>query len=154
MKIERVWQMPNHQTFEIPKISKLIDDEIDKNKALDPFPFPYQKDALKFLKETPDNSFNFGLYDPPYSQRQLREMYDSLGLHYEMNSSYWKKIEEQWTRIIRVGGIVIRFGWNSKRMKGFEIIRILLVSHGGQHNDTIVTVQKRIGVIETKVKGE
>lgn len=104
MKIERVWQMPNHQTFNIPKISKLIDDEIDRDKALDPFPYPYQKDALKFLKETPDNSFEFGLYDPPYSQRQLREMYDSLGLHYEMNSSYWRKIEEQWVRIIRLGG--------------------------------------------------
>lgn len=27
---------------------------------------------------------------------------------------------------------------------GFEIIEILLVAHGGWHNDTIVTVEKKV----------
>ena len=45
------------------------------------------------------------------------------------------------------GGFCISFGWNSNGMgknRGFEIVEILLVAHGGHHNDTIVTVEKRI----------
>lgn len=42
------------------------------------------------------------------------------------------------------GGKVITFGWNSGgigKTNGFEISRILLVPHGGWHNDTICTVE-------------
>ena len=28
--------------------------------------------------------------------------------------------------------------------RGFEIVEILLVAHGGHHNDTICTVEKKI----------
>ena len=44
------------------------------------------------------------------------------------------------------GGIVISCGWNTQGMgkqNGFEIIEILLVCHGGAHNDTIVTVERK-----------
>lgn len=49
--------------------------------------------------------------------------------------------------IIKRGGIAISFGWNSVglgKKNGFEIIEILLVSHGGNHNDTICTVERKI----------
>lgn len=144
LKLERVFQMPNSQTFSIPVIKKLIAEESIVGPVCDPFPHPYQFDALEHLKGLEPESIAYGLYDPPYSQRQLREMYDTLGLHYEMNSSYWHNIEKEWFRVMKPGGKVIRFGWNSKRMKGFEITRILLVNHGGQHNDTIVTVQMKM----------
>lgn len=39
------------------------------------------------------------------------------------------------------------FGWNSGGIGnkyGFEITRILLVPHGGWHNDTICTVEIKI----------
>ena len=45
------------------------------------------------------------------------------------------------------GGIAISCGWNSIGMgktHGFEIIEILLVCHGRAHNDTIVTVERKI----------
>lgn len=48
---------------------------------------------------------------------------------------------------MKVGGKVISFGWNSGGigMKyGFEIERILLVAHGGWHNDTICTIERKI----------
>jgi hypothetical protein len=143
IKMERIFQMPNSKTFQIPVVKKLIEEEMLVGPVCDPFPFPYEFDALGFMKNLDPESQLTGLYDPPYSQRQLREMYDSLGLHYQMNSSYWGMIEREWFRIIMPGGKVIRFGWNSKRMKGFDITRILLINHGGQHNDTIVTVQQK-----------
>jgi hypothetical protein len=39
------------------------------------------------------------------------------------------------------------FGWNSSGIgikRGFELIEVLLVCHGGSHNDTIVTVERKI----------
>ncbi len=44
-------------------------------------------------------------------------------------------------------GIVISFGWNTNgigKTKGFEIIEILMVAHGGSHNDTICTVERKL----------
>lgn len=42
--------------------------------------------------------------------------------------------------------IVLSFGWNTVGMgknRGFEIIEIMLVCHGGAHNDTICLAEKR-----------
>ena len=42
----------------------------------------------------------------------------------------------------------IRCGWNSggiRKKYGFEIVEILMVAHGGWHNDTIVTVEVKGG---------
>jgi len=43
-------------------------------------------------------------------------------------------------------GTVISFGWNTSGMgkkRGFEIVEILIVAHGGNRNDTLVTIEKR-----------
>ena len=59
--------------------------------------------------------------------------------------SYWNDIDKEWDRIIKPGGKVIKFGWNSKRLsKSFEIKKIMLVNHGGNHNDTICTIQTKV----------
>ena len=42
---------------------------------------------------------------------------------------------------------MITFGWNSGgigKKYGFEIKKILLVAHGGWHNDTICTLEIKI----------
>ena len=47
-------------------------------------------------------------------------------------------------RIIKPGGYAICCGWTSQGLgknRGFEMIEILLVPHGGSKNDTIVTVE-------------
>lgn len=61
-------------------------------------------------------------------------------------SSYWSDQKNEISRILKPNGIVISFGWNScgiGKNRGFEIIEILLVCHGGHHNDTIVVVERK-----------
>ena len=106
-------------------------------------------DALDFLKILPENSANMVLYDPPYSPRQVSEVYKNLGKSVNMQttqSSYWSKQKKEIARITKSGGYVMTFGWNSGgigKSNGFEIIEILMVAHGGWHNDTIVTIEKK-----------
>lgn len=158
--------MPNSNTFEINPIKKLI-DKYTYGLIIDPFAnknklasitndldeqynTDFHMDALDFLKTFTDNSVDCVLYDPPYSPRQVSECYKKLGKSVNMETtqaSYWSKQKEQIGRIVKNNGIVITCGWNSGgigKKHGFQIIEILLVAHGGWHNDTIVTVEKKI----------
>ena len=50
-------------------------------------------------------------------------------------------------RVVKKDGIVITCGWSSGgvgKSNGFEIQEILMVAHGGNHNDTIIVVDKKI----------
>lgn len=137
IKIERIWSMPNKNTFEIPHISKLIKEEVDlKNTWIDPFAnrnkiasitndlnkefdTDFHLDALEFLRQFKKDSIDGVLYDPPYSPRQVSECYNDFGYNVTWDTtkaSFWG---------------------NHKK----EISRILLVPHGGWHNDTICTVE-------------
>lgn len=84
------------------------------------------------------------------SPRQVSECYKNLGQTVNMQTtqaSYWSKQKEQIGRIVKKNGIVITCSWNSGgigKKYGFEIQEILLVPHGGWHNDTIVVVEKKI----------
>ena len=166
MKINRVWSMPNKNTFDIKPINDLInkyafgtiiDPFANKNKIgtitndLDEqYDTNYHMDALDFLKMFNDEIVDTVLYDPPFSPRQVSECYKKLGKSVNMETtqaSYWTKQKEQIGRIVKSNGIVITCGWNSGgigKKYGFEIIEILLVAHGGWHNDTIVTVERKI----------
>jgi len=148
MRIDRVWAMPSHKTFTIEPIKQLIQEEIGED-YLDPFPYPYQQDAIEYLQSIPDLSEDYCVFDPPYSQRQLKEMYEGNGLSLDnpMNASYWANCKKEIGRVVKKNGKVISFGWNSGgvgKKYGFEISRILLVAHGGQHNDTICTVEVKL----------
>ena len=145
ISFERFWCMPSHKTFSIKPIKKLIEKEIG-TEFIDPFPFPYKDDAIEYLKKIPTNSEKYCVFDPPYSQRQLKEMYSNngLSLNHPMNNSYWANCKKEISRIIRKNGKVISFGWNSNgigKKYGFDIKKIVLIAHGSQHNDTIATVE-------------
>src|SRR5437879_592273 len=102
--------MPNHKTFEIPPIKRLLDEEFGNWDFIDPFPHPFKTDALEYLKSLQSLSVFKVAFDPPYSQRQLREMYDSAGLSLtEMNNGYWAKCRDEIARIIKPGGKCISF---------------------------------------------
>lgn len=158
--------MPNSNTFEIKPIKELI-DKYTYGLVIDPFAnknklanitndldeqydTDYHMDALDFLKKFDDNSVDCVLYDPPYSVRQVSEVYRKLGHSVNMETtqaSYWSKQKKEIGRIVNRGGIVISCGWNSGgigKKYGFAILEILLVPHGGAHNDTIVTVERKI----------
>lgn len=162
---ERVWAMPNKNTFEIKPIRELIRDEVDMNLLwIDPFAnrnkyatitndlntkydTDYHMDALDFLKLFDDESVDGVLYDPPYSPRQVSECYNDVGYNVTWDTtkaSFWGNHKREISRIVKKGGKVITFGWNSGGIgnkHGFTISRILLVPHGGWHNDTICTVE-------------
>jgi len=159
--------MPNSNTFDIVCIQKLIhrylkqwmvsiDPFANKSRLatvtndLNPeFDTNYHLDAVDFLKTFPDNSVDFVFYDPPYSLRQVSECYKSVGIEVTMEttqSSWRTKHINEIHRILKAGGIVMCFGWNSSGVgiiRNFKMVEILLVAHGGSHNDTICTVEVR-----------
>lgn len=147
MIIERKWAMPNKRTFQIKPIKELLQQQFKQGiKILDPFPFNYKKDATDFLNEIEDKSYEYAVFDPPYSVRQLKECYDGKG-EYDTKNSTWSKWKDLLAKKIKVEGKVISFGWNSGglgKQRGFKIYKILLVAHGGLHNDTICVVEKKV----------
>ena len=167
MQINRKWYMPNKNTFDIKPIKEVIDKYMVEGVIIDPFANKnkiatitndldeqydtnYHMDATDFLKMFEDNSVDMVLYDPPYSPRQVSECYKNLGKVVNMQTtqaSYWSNQKKEIGRILKPNGIVITCGWNSGgigKKYGMEIQEILLVPHGGWHNDTIVTVEKKI----------
>ena len=159
--------MPNKNTFDIKPIKELIDKYMVEGIIIDPFAnknkiatitndldeqydTDYHMDAMDFLRMFEDNSVDMVLYDPPYSPRQVSECYKKLGKTVNMKTtqaSYWSNQKKEIGRILKPNGIVITCGWNSGgigKKYGMEIQEILLVPHGGWHNDTIVTVEKKI----------
>jgi len=154
MKIERVWAMPNKWTFQIKPIKELLEKYHVGNGWVDPFAgethicqYEDGKDGLSYVSDFDDGFFDGAVLDPPYSYRQLFHTYrggsdflkGKLVPMTEMNNRIACKIKE--------GGYCISFGWNSNglgKKRGFEIVEILIIAHGGHHNDTIVTVEKRI----------
>jgi|SRR5699024_5150801 len=175
MIIERKWSMPNSKTFTIKPIKDLIQQELLEGVIIDPFAnemfikeimtdkqkyisndldtqyeTDYHLDALDFLKQFEDESVDMVLYDPPYSPRQVSEVYKKMDRAVNMQTtqaSYWGNQKKEISRIVKKGGKVITFGWNSGgigKSNGFEIQRVLLVPHGGWHNDTLCTVEIKV----------
>lgn len=107
-------------------------------------------DALEFLQSIDDNAVDLMLFDPPYSPRQVSECYKRLGHTVNMQttqSSYWSNLKKEISRVVRQGGSCVTCGWNSGGIGnsyGFEINEILLVPHGGWHNDTICTIERKV----------
>lgn len=169
MKVQfsREWSMPDKNTFDIKAIARIIhkynkpeyysiDPFVNKNRIakvtndIDPeFKTDHNLDAMDFLAMFERDSIDFVLFDPPYSPRQVSEVYKKVGRTVDMGttqSSFWGRLKKQISAIVKPGGYVISFGWNSNGIgitNGFDLVEVLLVAHGGQHNDTIVTVERK-----------
>ena len=133
MKIERIWGYPSKNTFSIKPIADILSEEVTDGFWVDPFAnnakiatvtndlntdfdTDYHLDALDFLKMFPDNTIDGVLYDPPYSTRQISEVYKGVGLPVNKEttqSTFWIKQKKEIARIVKIGGKVISFGWNS-----------------------------------------
>ena len=107
-------------------------------------------ESLDFLRQLKDDGYDGALFDPPYSPRQISECYKGVGRTVHMKdtqSSFYGDRKAELAKKVKVGGHCISFGWNSGglgKKNGFEIVEILPVAHGGAHNDTIVTVERKI----------
>ena len=167
MKLSKSWAMPNGKTFRIKPINQFIQSYIvDGMESCDPFAnesrlakytndldpdqgTTHNMDALDFLKSFGDDSLDLVLFDPPYSPRQVSECYKKFGRTVNMQttqSSFWSKMKIEIARILKPNGVVLCFGWNSQgvgKTRGFVMEEILLVAHGGQHNDTICTAERK-----------
>lgn len=140
--------MPNKRTFQIKPIAKLRAEELT-GPVCDPFPFEGTVDCFDYLKEIPGESFDFGELDPPYTKRQVAEHYRNNGLltGWHTSAGWIAKVKDEMARVIKPGGKVITYAYNSSglgKKRGFEITRVLLVPHGAEHNDTICTVEKKL----------
>jgi hypothetical protein len=162
MKISRVWAMPNKWTFKITPIADLLAKYVGDGKGwIDPFAgetspaectndidnpkATFHEDALEFLSRL--SEAKGVLFDPPYSVEQCLRKYTPKFKGTAGRAEYWAKCKDEIARIIQPGGIAISFCWDSTGMginRGFELVQILLVCHGACHNDTIVTVERKV----------
>lgn len=172
LRIERAWAMPSKNTFTVPPIKAFVQEEMGEGLWIDPFSCgcriaqvtndlnpevdaDFHMDALDFLKQFDDESVDGVLYDPPYSPRQVAECYEGVGREVTMETtqaSFWARHKSEMARIVKRGGRVLAFGWNSGgvgKKYGFEMTRVLLVAHGGAHNDTICTSEYKFGHAQT-----
>jgi len=166
MKFNRVFSMPSAWTFTIKPVRELLAKYDVGVGWVDPFAgdnspaeitndmnperkATFHLEAKEFC-ETLHSAYSGVLYDPPYSFRQVSEHYKMLGKKasaIDTSANFHKKVKDVVAPKIKIGGHSISFGWNSMGMgktRGFEIVEILLVAHGSNNNDTIVTVEKRI----------
>jgi hypothetical protein len=160
--ITRTWAMPSPATFSIAPISALLDRWLsDRAVIVDPFSGDSTRGTLRNdlrdgMEATAwlaslDCRADAVLFDPPYSPRQIAESYKRIGLAVGMretqNARLYKDAKDGLDRLLKPGGIAICCGWNSAgfgKVRGYELLEILLVAHGGAHNDTIVTVECKL----------
>lgn len=168
--------MPSADTFTIHPIAQFIDRHLSGH-SVDPFArnskladvtndlnpntsAQFHQDAIEFLSQQADGGgkFNSALIDPPYSPRQVAECYQSAGLAATMadtqNARLYADIRRELERLIVPGGVVLWFGWNSTGMgRAWELLEILIVCHGGAHNDTICTAHRKpFGIFDSLVR--
>jgi hypothetical protein len=167
MLIKRVWAMPNKWTFTIQPIAQLLARYVGDGKGwIDPcsghsklaeirndlnpqMPSQYHLDAVDFINSLDGETYKGVIFDPPYSARQLCQTYEVAGskINQRQLTHWYGDMRHVLGRKIETGGIAITFGWNSIGLGkgcGFKIIEVLLVCHGRAHNDTIVTVERKI----------
>ena len=173
VEFHREWAMPSADTFNIPPIGLFVKKYLhDAKVSIDPFArnkkwctytndlnpdttADYHEEANVFMDELKDRGVlaDLIIFDPPYSTRQVSECYQKVGIKATQNdtsAATWSNWKKSIKTILSPGGIVLSFGWNSTGMGfPFEILEILLVCHGGYHNDTICVADKYINIQET-----
>ena len=171
IRFTRCFAMPSASTFDIKPIGEFVRAYLACAKvSVDPFARnrdwatytndinPNTKaqchyDAEEFLHKVYAGGVNadLGLFDPPYSPRQVSEHYREAGLEVgqddTQNGRLYKRVRDALDKLIRPGGVVLSFGWQSAGMgtgRGYELIETMLVAHGGGHNDTICIAERKL----------
>lgn len=161
--------MPSGNTFDCPPIAGFVQKYLLKSKvSVDPFArnrrwatytndldprtsADRHLDAGVFLWNLKQDGVKADLviFDPPYSPNQIIECYQSIGhdmAHANRNGELYARVRSAIPEILTEEAVVLSFGWNSNGMglkHEFEIIEILIVAHGGAHNDTICMAERR-----------
>lgn len=171
MNFRREWAMPNSETFKVPPIMRWVTRYYSRSyRSIDPFArnntwathtndlnpattAQHHIDAVDFLLMLGEQGIQADLIilDPPYSPRQIQECYQGIGkpviMRDTQTANLYSRMRDAAAPLIGPKGIVLSFGWNSVGMgkkHGFKIDEMLLVCHGGAHNDTICIAETRI----------
>ncbi len=159
--------MPSKWTFEVKPIRELLEryevgagwidpfcgrtspaeirNDLDSNNAH----ANYHMEALDFLNAQAWE-INGALFDPPYSLTQVARSYNNIGLTFnssENPTGGYPKVRQRLAELLPKGGHCISFGWNTNglgKKNDMQIIEILIVAHGSNRNDTLVTVERKI----------
>lgn len=165
--MRHVWAMPSANTFDIPPIRALVKSYLYRSKvSVDPFArnkrwATHTNDlnpetaadshlqASDFLSELAHGIADLVVFDPPYSPHQTKECYAGFGhsMRYEDDARHgWSKTRKLLSLVLQKGGVAISCGWDSIGVLGRNgrIEQILIVCHGIGHNDTIVTVERKV----------
>lgn len=164
MKFSRVWAMPSPWTFTIPPIAAFLSRHgVGNGLWVDPFAGQNSPAAIRndlrpdsvaeyhlpaSVAAQIEGPFDGMLFDPPYSPRQIAECYSSAGLKCGVEETQsgrlYRLVRENLGHKIKTGGKVLSFGWSTVGMgDGWEIKEIMLVCHGGAHNDTICMAEEK-----------
>lgn len=161
----RIWQMPAKYTFAMPAVREILERLIADGKTwIDPFCGRYSPaqlrndfdrtveadahmDGHEWLTSLATDSADGCLFDPPYSVHQALRIYKSVQGGTVGRDEYQAKCLDEVARIVKTGGLVVRFGWNSQgagKGRGFKLLEVMLLCHGKGHNDTIITVESKV----------
>jgi len=165
LKFSRHWAMPSADTFDVKPIGEFVKkylhgvsvDPFARNSGLATYTNDLSKETSSQYHMLADDFLNMlagqnvkadvVIFDPPYSPGQIVECYQSCGLEVGIksgqNGALYKSARTAIRKLCKNGTIVLSFGWNSCGMgDGFTIKEIMLVAHGGAHNDTICLAEK------------
>jgi hypothetical protein len=170
IRFTRAFAMPNAETFSIKPIGEFVRAYLACAKvSVDPFArnrdwathtndinpntsAQWHDDAELFCRRMEQDGViaDLALFDPPYSPRQVSEHYKAAGVPVTsedtQNGRLYKRVRDALDKIIRPGGVVLSFGWQSAGMgdgRGYDLIETMLVAHGGGHNDTICIAERK-----------
>lgn len=173
MKMNRVFAFPKSDTFDCIPIGAFVKRYLRQSSlSIDPFArnklwatytndlnpdtlAEHHMDAHDFLVMllNQDILADLIIFDPPYSPRQIKECYDSIGLTMKSEDAWrtagWRKEKALANQLLKPNGIFLYFGWDTNGMNstgenGFIIEEILLVNHGLCHNDTICMAERKL----------
>lgn len=163
VRITRYWCMPNSATFEMDPVRAILKKHVGDGAGwVDPFAknsrvaeftndlnpdtaAAHHLDAPDFLKMFGARTVKGVLLDPPYSLHQATTTYKGYGGKRVIALT---PVYDEVAKILIEGGRVITFGWNSNGLgegRGLKMQEIYILAHGGHHNDTIITVELKIG---------
>lgn len=161
--------MPNADTFSVPPMGDMVQRYLRNSKvSVDPFArnkrwathtndinpstaAEHHMEARDFLQLMVKNGVAADLiiFDPPYSPRQVAEVYSEIGLTATMKDTQTANMKKECRQLMRklstLGTVVLSFGWNTVGMgPGWETLETMLVCHGGDHNDTICLAERMV----------
>lgn len=170
MKIQRIWSMPNPSTFSMTPVGDILRHYLEGCAVIvDPFArnsriathrndldpetaaeshLPAEVYCQKLIKE--GIRADAVIFDPPYSPRQISEVYRRVGLDVQradtQSGALYRRVRDLLDTLLAPGGVAISCGWNSAgfgKERGYDPLELLVIPHGGAHNDTLLLVERK-----------